>query len=210
MVKTLRFGPLPSKTITVKRQHPDGTSYDSIETPPRSEWDKFIDIPPDTRVRVIAMPGSQAIFDGAATRSWSRDLDPGKYRYMMSTNLERGEEENARYRCVRVEGEFLIDLTEAQFQRLQTAVPRFSSPIQTSDGPKWVCKRCKRRTDNKIAAFLHESRDHFNIDPIKEPERMMEVELKGAEVVADLRKEAKDAGKVSNKDILKGLSQSGE
>lgn len=195
-VKTLRFGPLPSKL------------NEKGETPPRSEWDKFVDIPPDTRVRVIATPGAQVIFDGPATRSWSRDLDPGKYRYVMSVNLPKADSDVPEpYRCIRAEGEFLVDMTEAQFQKMQSAAPKFTRTMMTSDGPKWICERCNRKTDNRVAAFLHESVEHHGIDPLKEPERLNEAELAGSAMASELRRTKKAKGQISDADLLKSMSR---
>lgn len=175
-VKTLRFGPLPSRLD------------EAGQTPPQHTWDKFIDIPPDTNLTIIALPGGAVVIDQKVTRSFSHDFDPGKYRYCMQKMIA-GRGDNSPTRVVRAEGEFLIDVTEEQWNALADVSPKAARATQTSDGPMWICKvpGCSNKAGTRLAAFLHESRDHFNIDPIKNPERLAEVELAGIETAQVIR-----------------------
>lgn len=193
-VKTLRFGPLPSSS------NPDGT------TPERHLWDKFIDIPADTRLRIVTLPGGQEVYDGLATRSHSRDYDPGKYQYVMMIQIAAaGDGTPAQF--LRAEGDFLVDLTEPEWSRLKSAAPKFAEgPMQTTEGQVWKCKRCGRKTGTRVAAYLHESKDHFGIDPIAEPHRQIEVDTQGLGVAEKLRQESRAAGSVPESDILRQMS----
>jgi len=194
-VKTLRFGPLPDAML------PGGM------TPPPETWTRFIDIPTDTRVRVISMPSGQIIFDGPVTRSYSRDFDPGKYKYVMQKALPMAEDAT-HTDFIRAEGEFLIDVTAEQWQRLAAAAPRAASASNTSDGPVWVCNMpgCGSKSGTRLAAYLHEAREHFGIDPIKEPEKQIDVDVKGLELKAELGRASKNRGTTTDADLLRGMA----
>lgn len=196
-VKTLKFGPLPSKTL--KNGH----------TPPRADWDRFIDIPPDTRVLIVSLPGGQVVHDGLVTRSFSKDFDPGKYRYMMKKDTSApnpGEGEPGR--CLRVEGEFLIDLTEEQWRFLSSAQPKAHRAAQTSEGPMWICRACNRKSQTRVAAFLHEAQDHYGIDPLKNPERVSEIELQGQMITASQTQAKRAAFGATDGDVLNEMAES--
>ncbi len=193
-LKTLRFGPLPSTTDKEGR------------TPPRSAWARYIDIPSGTRLLVVALPGQQIVVDAFVTRSFSKDLDPGKYRYVMKKDIN-GPEDGSPGTCMRVEGEFLIDVTEAQWKRLSGMVPRAARASQTSDGPTWVCKMpgCAEKTQTRLAAFLHEARVHFGIDPLAEPEKLVDLQAASIGAVDDLKRTARAAAGGSDADVLKAM-----
>jgi hypothetical protein len=138
-----------------------------------------MDIPEDSDVRIEALPGRHVIFEGKVTDSISRNYQPGKYVYVMEKFLAP-REEGVPGRSICTGGEFLIDVTEEQWAELRAAKPKMVKSIQTTDGPRLMCTApgCTKKAETRLAAFLHEAKEHFGVDPIKEPQKAVEVELR--------------------------------
>ena len=164
-VKTLRFEPYPATAAEAKL--------------PRTNWTGSMDIPEETDVRIEALPGRHVIYEGRVTSSISRNYQPGKYVYVMEKFLH-AREEGVPGRSICTGGEFLVDVDEEQWAELRSAKPKMVKSLQTTDGPKLVCTApgCNKKSDTRLAAFLHEAQAHFGIDPLKEPQKAVEVELR--------------------------------
>ena len=164
-VKTLRFEPYPATAAEAKL--------------PRTDWTGSMDIPEDTDVRIEALPGRHVIYEGKVTDSISRNYSPGKYVYVMEKFLAP-REEGVPGRSLCTGGEFLIDVNEEQWAELRSAKPKMVKSTQTTDGPRLQCiaPGCSKKSETRLAAFLHEAQAHFGIDPLKEPQKAVEVELR--------------------------------
>ena len=166
-VRTLRFEPYPATAAEAKL--------------PRTGWTGSMDIPEDSDVRIEALPGRHVIFEGKVTDSISRNYQPGKYVYVMEKFLAP-REEGVPGRSICTGGEFLVDVTEEQWAELRSAKPKMVRAIQTTDGAKLQCVApgCSKKSETRLAAFLHEAKEHFGVDPLAEPQRAVEVELRAA------------------------------
>jgi hypothetical protein len=166
-VKTLRFEPYPASADEAKL--------------PRTSWTGALDIPEDTRVRVEALPDRHVVFDGLVTDVFSQNLQPGKYVYTMQKFIS-ARKDGSPGRTMCTEGSFYIDCNEEQWQMLMDAHPKMVRGVQTTEGPRLVCTApgCSRKSETRLAAFLHESKAHFGVDPLAEPHRATEIELKAA------------------------------
>ena len=164
-VKTLRFEPYPATAAEAKL--------------PRTAWTGSMDIPEDSDVRIEALPGRHVIFEGKVTDSISRNYQPGKYVYVMEKFIAP-REEGVPGRSICTGGEFLVDVTEEQWAELRAAKPKMVRSIQTTDGVRLQCSApgCTKRSETRLAAFLHEAKAHFGVDPLLEPQRAVEVELR--------------------------------
>lgn len=172
-VKTLRFEPYPATAAEAKL--------------PRTKWTGSMDIPEDSDVRIEALPGRHVVFEGKVTDSISRNYQPGKYVYVMEKFLH-AREEGVPGRSICTGGEFLVDVSEEQWAELRSAKPKMVKAIQTTDGPRLVCTApgCSRKSETRLSAFLHEAKTHFGIDPLLDPQKAVEVELKAGQVVKQM------------------------
>ena len=84
---------------------------------PKEEWTGVIDIPEDTDVRIEALPSRHVVFEGKVTDSISRNYQPGKYVYVMEKFIAP-REDNVPGRSLCTGGEFLVDVTEDQWEQL--------------------------------------------------------------------------------------------
>ena len=164
-VRTLRFEPYPATAAEAKL--------------PRTAWTGSMDIPEDSDVRIEALPGRHVIFEGKVTDSISRNYQPGKYVYVMEKFIAP-REEGVPGRSICTGGEFLVYVTEEQWAELRAAKPKMVRSIQTTDGARLQCTApgCAKKSETRLAAFLHEAKEHFGVDPIKEPHKAVEVELR--------------------------------
>ena len=166
-LRVIRFGPLEGY----------GTWKDARYTPGCLGADGFPegtyeDIPENTRLRIVGLPSRRPVFDGTVSRAYSRDFDIGKYGYMLKKNLPMPEDDpSAKSRCLIVTGVFLVDVTEEQWASLRDKRPRYVTARQTSDGPQWSCNACSYTAKTRLAAFIHEQKEHFNIDPLTDPKK---------------------------------------
>ncbi len=165
-VRTLRWGPLEGwGSWTDKAQFTPGEiGEDGMPV------GTYEDIPDDTSVIIEILPGRRMIFNKKAAHSISLDLDPGKYGYSMKKNLPIPEDEpGAKHRCITASGIFYVDVNEEQWAKLRDMKAKNVAGRMTADGPIFKCLICDKQTRTRMAAFLHESREHFNIDPIADP-----------------------------------------
>ena len=172
-VKTLRFEPYPTSGKEQKL--------------PKEEWTGVIDIPEDTDVRIEALPSRHVVFEGKVTDSISRNFQPGKYVYVMEKFIAP-REDNVPGRSICTGGEFLVDVTEEQWLNLWGAKPKMVTAIQTTEGPRMMCTApgCGKRSETRLAAFLHEAKAHFGINPLKDPHKAVEVEMAAGKMVGQL------------------------
>jgi hypothetical protein len=172
-VKTLKFEPYPANAKEAKQ--------------PRKTWTGSMDIPEDTDVRIEALPSRHPVFTGKVTESFSRNFQVGKYVYKMEKFIAP-REDNVPGRSLVTQGEFLVDCTEEQWAQLWQAKPKMVRCVQTSEGPRMVCTApgCTRKSESRLAAFLHEAREHFGVDPLKDPHKAIEVELAAGKVVRQI------------------------
>ena len=170
-VKTLRFEPYPASRDEAKED-----AYDSEGKP---NWTGSMDIPEDSDVRIEALPSRHPVFSGKVTDSINRNFQPGKYIYTMEKFLH-ARQEGVPGRSVCTHGTFLVDITEDQWQELMFAQPKMVKSRQTTDGPRLVCtyQSCNKQSETRLAAFLHEAREHLGVDPLKDPHKVVEVELR--------------------------------
>jgi hypothetical protein len=164
-VKSLRFEPYPANKEEAKK--------------PREAWTGAMDIPEDTQVRVEALPDRHVVFEGLVTDAYSQNLQPGKYVYTMQKFIS-ARKDGSPGRTICTEGSFYVDCNEEQWQMLMDSQPKMVRSTQTTDGPRLVCTApgCSRKSATRLAAFLHEAKVHFGVDPLAEPEKAVEVELK--------------------------------
>jgi hypothetical protein len=169
-----------------------------------------MDIPEDSDVRIEALPSRHPVFAGKATDSISRNFQPGKYVYVMEKFIAP-REENVPGRSICTGGEFLVDVTEEQWQQLWGAKPKMIRTVQTTDGPRVVCTApgCGKRSETRLAAFLHESREHFGVDPLKEPHKAVEIELQAGKMKKqlDASKQVAAEGVADRKVVRSALPQ---
>ena len=181
-VRTLKFGPM--KQFYIRKVGKDGRislipgELDSSGMP----VGEFMDIPSKTRVRIEALPSRNVVFDQRVSRSVNMEFDPGRYVYSM-TKMLNVRSDGSPGRCTRVDGEFLVDVTDAQYQQLLDCQPRLHRTSMTSEGGRWICMSpgCARESQTRLAAFLHEAQDHFGVDPLKDPSKASEVEMRAEE-----------------------------
>jgi len=154
VLKTLRFGPYRN------------ANGDLVER----------DIPPDTRVYIVSMPGNIRYFDQQITGVYSEDLPAGHFKYTMTHKLSNAGE-GVQSRVDRVSGEFYHMVTKEQWSKLSGERPKMVRARRTSRGMEWMCKApgCNAKNRTRLSAYLHESRVHFGIDPIKEPGQIYKV-----------------------------------
>lgn len=171
-LRVIRFGPLEGYGKWVRTRFvPGRLGEDGF---PEGTYE---DIPPNTRLRIEVMPGRKCIFDGRVTGMYSQNFEVGKYTYLLKKDLPMPEDDpGAKYRCMTASGEFLVDITEEQWSALRDMRAKYCSRRQSSDGPSWVCDMCDHSSHTAVSAFLHESREHFNIDPLKDPQKATLVE----------------------------------
>lgn len=172
-------------------------------------------IPRKSAVRIEALnPGKGgnsrpvSVWEGEATRSFSTDLDPGKYVYLVSKKLT--DEGNAYMRYV---GAFYVGMGKHDFcplpnyeaeptkgcaecepiwKRLASHRPQFSKGRQTVDGLRYTCGFVGCKVDGlttAMSAVLHEA-EHQGIDLLKQPDRIVESQDAG-EIVARAQAQAK-------------------
>jgi hypothetical protein len=170
-VKTLRFEPYPASKEESKLP-----IYADDGTP---NWTGSMDIPEDSDVRIEALPSRHVIFSGKVTDSISRNYQVGKYIYTMEKFLH-ARQEGVPGRSVCTEGTFLVGITEEQWQELMFAQPKMVKSRQTTEGPRMVCtyQSCNKQSETRLAAFLHEAKEHLGVDPLKDPHKVVEVELR--------------------------------
>ena len=108
-------------------------------------------IPRKARVRVEALPEKTLVWKGVASGSLSVDLDPGKYIYKVHKVL-------GKKRFTGFCNQFLHELTEDQFNRLQHVQPKRSSFRITSEGPMYICgfTSCNNTYSSGTAMVMHE------------------------------------------------------
>ena len=181
-VRTLKFGPM--KPFYVRKVGKDGriSLVPGELGPDGLPVGEYMDIPNKTRVRIEALPSRNVVFDQKVSRSVNMDFDPGRYVYTM-TKMLNVRSDGSPGHCARVDGEFLVDVTDAQYQQLLDCQPRLHRSSMTSEGGRWICTSpgCARESQTRIAAFLHEAQDHFGIDPLKNPDKASEVEMRAEE-----------------------------
>jgi len=100
------------------------------------------------------------------------NLDPGLYLYKVHNNPEDGMEE-----C-HYGGDFYHECTPEQFKKITHMRPNMADAVMTSDGVSFRCKfpGCKKNTSSRVAALLHETKSHYGIDLLEEPERKDEAD----------------------------------
>ena len=173
-VKTLRFEPYPASQEEAKKD-----AYDAKTG--KVNWTGSMDIPEDSDVRIEALPSKHVVFEGKVTDSISRNFQPGKYIYTMEKFLH-ARQEGVPGRSVCTHGTFLVDVTEEQWQSLMFAQPKNVKARQTTDGPRLVCTLCNKQSDTRLAAFLHEAREHMGVDPLQDPQKAVEIELRATAI----------------------------
>jgi hypothetical protein len=131
-------------------------------------------IPPKSDFQIVSLPDHQRIWRGEATRSVTLDLGRGKYKYVITKNTSA--KTGWRYDS----DEFLVDLTEAQWERLRHEEPSMSQARHVAGGIAWTCGviGCKGfEATTKIEIVLHEAK-HQGIDLLKDIERAAEAAAK--------------------------------
>lgn len=179
-VKSLRFEPYPASKAEARKP-----AYDDAGKP---NWTAAMDIPEDTDVRIETLPERVPVFSGKVSESISRNFQPGKYVYVMEKFLH-ARKKGVPGRSIRTHGEFLVDVTEEQWSELMFAEPKMVKVRQTSTGPKLVCTfpSCSKQSETRLAAFLHEAKEHLGVDPLKNPEKAVEVELRSKTMSKQIR-----------------------
>jgi len=103
----------------------------------------------------------------------TRMLDPGKYVWKAHKYTEEGFDNFSEL------GELLVGMTEEQWKKISHLKPRAQKPTMTTDGVIFTCgiPGCQKRNRNKIAALLHESKDHYGVDLLNEANPTMAAKL---------------------------------
>lgn len=123
---------------------------------------------------IVMLPGNHIVERGSTNgRSISVDLDPGKYRIVVSQFIVTGE---GTATLTKWRKDFYHDLgdtdeeAEIRFTRLKDAPLRFTRGIMTSDGLRYHCQLpgCSQESTSRTAAILHEA-EHSGIDLLREP-----------------------------------------
>ncbi len=172
--KTLRFEPYPASKEESRKD-----IYDKKTG--KLNWTGAIDIPEDSDVRIEALPSRHLVFEGKVTDSITKNFQPGKYIYTMEKFLH-ARQEGVPGRSICTEGTFLVDVTEDQWQDLMFAQPKNVTSRQTTNGPRVICTLCNKQSDTRLAAFLHEAREHMGVDPLKDPQKAVEIELRATAI----------------------------
>lgn len=145
-------------------------------------------IPPDSLVRVEAIPGFDMVWQGVATESVSLNLDPGMYAY----SIVRPDPPDSRT-IFSKNGEFFVGVTPEQFKSLAAQRPKLAKVRMTSEGTVWLCgfPGCNRKTTSQLGAFAHEQM-HYGVNLLKEgavTTKVAEAAAKAGEMKDALNKE---------------------
>lgn len=193
-VRTLRFEPYPASMDESRKPiyNPDGTT----------NWTGAMDIPEDSDVRIESLPSRHVVFEGKVSGSISRNFAPGKYIYVMEKFIAP-RRDGSMGRSICTHGTFLVDVSDEQWTALQDASPKMVRGTQTTEGPRLMCTApgCNKRSETRLEAFIHESKEHFGVDPLKDPHRAAEVEIKAQSAKAKIAR-----GKERALDDAAGLS----
>jgi len=103
------------------------------------------------------------VWKGDVTGIFTRNFDPGKYVW------KAHKHDPAGISGFHESGEFLVGMTQEQWQRISHMEPRNQKATLTTDGIVWSCRftGCNRMNTSKISAVLHEAEDHYGDDLLK-------------------------------------------
>jgi hypothetical protein len=139
-------------------------------------------IPRGSTLCIVSLPSRREVFSNRVNGSYTpSDLDPGKYAF----TVQKYPLFNNPGRAWSVRGEFLVDVTEEEYQRLLFIRPRFAKGLATSTGYRWDCgiARCSEQFTSVIAAVQHEG-EHLGVDFLHaSPEEADEALIKAADGV---------------------------
>lgn len=116
---------------------------------------------------IVTLPQNQIVDSGEATRSIGLDMDPGKYRIVVSQLVPTGEG-SATVRKWRKD--FYHDITPEQFDLLRNSPLRFTKGVMASEGLRYRCQLpgCDQEITSKLAAVVHEA-EHSGVDLLMAP-----------------------------------------
>lgn len=109
-------------------------------------------IPTDSTIRIATVEGA-ILKEDIASKQYSMTLDPGRYIYSIRKHYIGTK------RGFRFVGEFMVGITEKQWQAMEFMEPQFSRVRQTTRGPRWTCNAlgCGNASISKISAMEHEA-----------------------------------------------------
>jgi len=119
-------------------------------------------IPRGSTVCIVSLPSRREVINTTASGSFTpSELDPGKYAY----TIQKTPLFNNPGRAWSERGEFLVDLTEDEHQRLLFVRPRFARGVMTTKGARWDCgvARCSESFTSIVSIVQHEG-EHLGID----------------------------------------------
>ena len=140
-------------------------------------------IPPNSKVRIEALPQRHLVWEGMATKSVSRNFDIGKYLFVIT----RIETEDGSIITNR-RGEFLVGCTEEQWQKLQYKRPKLSHLRITSDGTTWTCgfMGCRNLSSSMMGALEHEY-THYAVNLLEDLDKDEKIQAAASQVMATTR-----------------------
>lgn len=91
------------------------------------------------------------------------NLDPGTYRVKVIGPATMGQYPEVMWM------EELVVGNDEVIKRFRHAQPKWARAIQTSQGARWRCTMmdCGQESTSAVGAYIHEMKDHFNMDPEK-------------------------------------------
>ncbi len=121
-------------------------------------------IPNPSWVTICALPEHREVYQQVITGGVvTHELPMGKYA-MSVVGCYTGRRARRQVRCHYVI-EFVHDCTEEQWEVLQDLTPKNSSCVVTSKGTVFTCRFCKKASNARIEAAVHECA-HLGIDPL--------------------------------------------
>lgn len=129
-------------------------------------------IPRRSDYKIWVMPDNYEVRSGTATgKIVLSDLDAGWYRIKVVKRTKVTPDTKRCYVDANWGYEFLVGVTEEEFRRLQGVTLKWVRQVMTTDSmaPTFKCtvENCEEFSQTRIAAVLHQWKDHFNIDPLK-------------------------------------------
>jgi len=120
-----------------------------------------------TKWCIVSLPQNLVVREGEASRSISIDLDPGRYRLVVSQMAITGE---GRATLMKWRKDFYHDCTPEQHTALVNSPLRFTKGMMATDGTSFNCQLpgCSNEATSRMAAVLHEA-EHSGVDLLAQP-----------------------------------------
>lgn len=128
----------------------------------------------------------ELVWQGDVEGDFVRTLGEGKYAWSAYRHEQDGWDN------FKISGEILVGFEDDKQWQLVARMPvKMQKARLTTDGVAFFCEfpGCNKRTTSKTAALLHESKDHYGIDLVKQPTRKAEVDAAAQKTMEQMQPE---------------------